>query len=161
MTIELKTITVGELHAQLAHLVEQGMQDLPVCATDCRARYPFSAYTVLNPSGYVDALLIYVRPDAHFAQRDPLPRNWGPSRVAEWNEIADEVKRRCGAFGDRHLPDVAPAHELRKALERIYDSAHPEADQHMPELRGLTEFAYAQWVASTAGTVLGHAARAA
>lgn len=98
MTIELKTITVGELHAQLAHLIDQGLQDLPVCATDCRARYPFTAYTVLNPSGYVDALLICPRPDAYFAQRDPLPVNWSPTRVTEWNEIAQEVKRRRGAF---------------------------------------------------------------
>ncbi len=158
MTIELKTITVGELHAQLGHLVERGLQDLPVCATDGRARYPFTAYTVVNPSGYVDALLINVRPDAHFAQRDPLPVNWSESRVAAWNEIADEVKRRCGAFGDRHLSDVAATHELRKALERIHDRTLPEAGEHLPELRGLTEFAYAQWVARTAGTVLGRTA---
>lgn len=155
MTIELKTITVGELHAQLVDLVQRGLQDLPVCATDCRARYPFQAYTVQNPSGYTDALLIYVRPDAHFAQREPLPPNWSPDRVAQWNLIADETKRRCGAFGDRHLPDVAAPHELRKSLERIHDSTQAQAADHMPELRGLTEFNYAQWVAVTAGAVLG------
>lgn len=155
MTIELPTITVGELHAQLAHLVAQGLQDLPVCTTDGRARYPFQAYTVYSPAGYRDAVLIYVRPGAHFAQRDPLPMNWGPSRVLHWNEIADEVKRRCGAFADRHLPDVASTPELRTALERIHDSTKPEAEHNMPELRGLTEFSYARWVASTAARALG------
>lgn len=157
MTIELNTITVDELHGQLAALVGQGLGYMPVCATDGRARYPFQAYTVYSPSGYCDALMLNVRPDAHFAQRVPLPPTWGPSRVQHWNEIADEVKRRCGAFADRHLPDVATAYEFRKALERIHDSTHPEAEHHMPELRGLTEFAYAQWVARTAGTVLGRA----
>lgn len=92
MTIELKTMTVADLHAQLQALIDDGKGDLPVCATDCRARYPFQAYTVLNSSGYPDALLIYVRPDAHFAQRDPLPLNWGPGRVAKWNDEADAIK---------------------------------------------------------------------
>lgn len=98
MTIQLPTITVRELHAQLQSLIDQGKGDVPVCATDCRARYPFQAYTVLNQSGYTDALLIYVRPDAHFAQRNPLPLNWGASRVDEWNAEADTIKGRCGAF---------------------------------------------------------------
>jgi hypothetical protein len=98
MATELNTYTVAELHAQLQALIDQGKGDLPVCATDCRARYPFQAYTVLNPSGYTDALLIYVRPDAHFAQRHPLPRNWSENRVAEWNAEADTIKQRCGAF---------------------------------------------------------------
>ena len=98
MPIEIKTMTVADLHAQLQALMDQGLGNVPVCATDCRARYPFQAYTVLNASGYTDAMLIYVRPDAHFAQRDPLPPNWGPRRVAEWNQEADAVKQRCGAF---------------------------------------------------------------
>lgn len=93
MTIEIKTMTVAELHAQLQALVDKGQGDLPVCATDCVARYPFQAYTVLNQSGYTDALLIYVRPDAHFAQRDPQPRNWSADRVAAWNAAADEVRQ--------------------------------------------------------------------
>lgn len=155
MTIELRSITVAELHAQLANLVANGHGNLPVCATDCRARYPFQIYTVPNPSGFLDALLVYVRPDAHFAQREPLPTNWGPDRVTHWNEAADEIKRRCGAFADRHLPDVASTPELRTALERIHDSTKPEAEHNMPELRGLTEFGYARWVASTAGRALG------
>lgn len=98
MSIELKVMTVGDLHAQLSELIKHGLQDLPVCATDCRARYPFQAFTVLNPSGYVDALLISVRTDAHFAQPDPLPMNWSPHRVYGWSAVADEVKQRCGAF---------------------------------------------------------------
>jgi hypothetical protein len=98
MTIELKAYTVRELHAQLQSLMDAGKGDVAVCATDCRARYPFQAYTVLNQSGYTDALLIYVRPDAHFAQPEPLPMNWGASRVAYWNEEADTIKARCGAF---------------------------------------------------------------
>ena len=98
MTIELQTYTVAELHAQLQTLVDRGLGNIPVCATDCRARYPFQAYTVLCPSGYTDTLLIYVRPDAHFAQRSPLPINWGSARVADWNAEADAIKARCGAF---------------------------------------------------------------
>ncbi len=98
MTIELNTYTVAELHSQLQALIDQGKGDVPVCATDCRARYPFQAYTVLNQSGHTDALLIYVRHDAHFAQRDPLPHNWSESRVAEWNAEADTTKQGCGAF---------------------------------------------------------------
>ncbi len=98
MTIELKTYTVAELHAQLQTMIDRGLGSIPVCATDCRARYPFEAYTVLDHSGNTDALLIYVRPDAHFAQRNPLPINWAPNRVAEWNHEADSIKTRCGAF---------------------------------------------------------------
>lgn len=98
MNIKLPTVTVRELHAQLQALIDQGKGDIPVCATDCRARYPFQAYTVLNQSGYTDALLIYVRPDAHFAERAPLPMNWHPNRVSRWNDEADEIKSRCGAF---------------------------------------------------------------
>lgn len=93
MAIELPTITIAELHKQLQAYIDQGLGDVPVVATDCRGHYPFQAYTVLNQSGYTDALLLYVRPDAHFAQRDPLPLNWGPSRVAEWNAEADRSRR--------------------------------------------------------------------
>lgn len=63
------------MHAQLQALIDRGLGSIPVCATDCRARYPFQAYTVLDESGYTDALLLYVRSDAHFAQRDPLSIN--------------------------------------------------------------------------------------
>lgn len=94
MTIQLHTYTVAELHAQLQALIDKGEGSLPVCATDCRGRYPFQAYTVLNQSGYTDALLIYVRPDAHFEQRDPLPINWGPNQVHGWNEEADTIDRK-------------------------------------------------------------------
>lgn len=103
MTIELKTYTVADLHAQLQALIDDGKGHVPVCATDCRGRYPFQAYTVLNKSGYTDALLIYVRPDAHFATPSPLPRHWGSDRVTKWNAEADSVKQQCGAFADRHL----------------------------------------------------------
>lgn len=98
MTVTLKPCTVRDLHAQLQAMMDLGQGDIPVCATDCRARYPFQAYAVNGPSGYTDALLIHVRPDAHFAQLNPLPLNWWPSRVAEWNREADEIKGRCGAF---------------------------------------------------------------
>lgn len=125
MTIELPTVTVAELHAQLQALIEQGKGELPVCATDCRARYPFQAYTVLNQSGYTDALLIYVRPDAHFAQRDPLPINWGPSRVREWNAEADTIKQRCGAFADGR-PSLAAS---RTIIEGLLEYAVKFAEQ--------------------------------
>lgn len=108
MTIELKTYTVAELHAQLQALIDEGKGDVPVCATDCRGRYPFQAYTVLNQSGYTDAFLIYVRPDAHFAQRTPLPLHWGPNRIDEWNAEAGAIKQRYGAFGER-LVEIAGA----------------------------------------------------
>lgn len=98
MTIQLHTYTVAELHAQLQSMIDRGLGNVPVCATDCRARYPFQAYTVRNLSGYTDALLIYVRPDAHFAPKSPLPINWGAGRINEWNEEADRVKAACGAF---------------------------------------------------------------
>lgn len=124
MPIELPSVTVAELHAQLQYLVNRGLGDVPVVATDCRGRYPFQAYTVLDGSGYTDALLLYVRPDAHFAQRAPLPMNWGSNRIDEWNAQADDVKSTCGAFhgiaGSKpdevwgalsHLADVAEARE--------------------------------------------------
>lgn len=98
MPIELRTITVAELHRQLGELIAQGYSDLPICATDCRARYPFQACTVLDASGNLDALLLYVRPDARFAQREPLPIGWGPERVAGWNQEADQVVATSGAF---------------------------------------------------------------
>lgn len=98
MAIELPTITIAELHKQLQAYIDQGLGDVPVVATDGSGRYPFQAYTVLNASGYTDAFLLYGRPDAHFAQRDPLPPNSVPSRVAKWNAGADRVKSACGAF---------------------------------------------------------------
>ena len=118
MAIELPTITIAELHKQLQAYIDQGLGETPVVATDCRGRYPFQAYTVLNQSGYTDALLLYVRPDAHFSQRDPLPLNWGPSRVAEWNEEADRVKGTCGAFYG--MTGSKPA-EIRQALLHLAD----------------------------------------
>ncbi|MCW5230819.1 hypothetical protein [Verminephrobacter eiseniae] len=112
----LPTITIAELHKQLQAYIDRGLGDTPVVATDCRGRYPFHAYTELNQSGYTDALLLYVRPDAHFSQRDPLPLNWGPSRVAEWNAEADRVKGTCGAFYG--MTGSKPA-EIRQALSHL------------------------------------------
>lgn len=155
MTIELKTMTVAELHAQLQALLDDGKGDLPVCATDCRARYPFQAYTVLDQSGYADALLIYVRPDAHFAQPDPLPLNWGPSRVQEWNSHADAIKERCGAFADRHHDCVPSSYAMKVGLEKIWNSGHPDAPEYMPELRGMTEGAFGNRLMAIAGEALG------
>lgn len=140
MNIKLPTITIAELHKQLQAYLDQGLGDTPVAATDCRARYPFQAYTVLSPSGYTDALLLYVRPDAHFAQRDPLPLNWGPSRVAEWNAEADLVKGTCGAF--HGIAGTKPA-EVQEALSHLADVAEARARQGedcVPErLRNLTD----------------------
>lgn len=155
MTIELPTVTVAELHAQLQALIEQGKGELPVCATDCRARYPFQAYTVLNQSGYTDALLIYVRPDAHFAQRDPLPINWHPSRVREWNAEADTIKESCGAFADRHHERAPSSYDMKAALEKIWNSGHPDAPDHMPELRGISEAGFGERLVAIAGKALG------
>lgn len=155
MSIELPTITVAELHAQLANLVANGHGSLPVCATDCRARYPFHAYTVLSPSGYLDALLLYVRPDAQFAQRDPLPINWSPDRVTHWNELAAEVKGRCGAFAEPPKPGMPSAALMQHALERIHACGHPDAYQHMRELRGITEAGFGDHLVRLAGEALG------
>ena len=155
MTIQLHTYTVAELHAQLQALIDKGEGTLPVCATDCRGRYPFQAYTVLNQSGYTDALLIYVRPDAHFEQRDPLPINWGPNQVHGWNEEADTIKRRCGAFSDKHHEHALSYSTMKAALEKIWDSGHPDADEHVPEFRGLSEGAYAVRLVEIAGEALG------
>jgi hypothetical protein len=154
MTIELRTQTVGELHALTQSLLDQGLRDLPVCATDCRARYPFEAYTVLNQSGSTDALLIYVRPDAHFASRDPLPVNWGPDRVAGWNREADTIKLGCGAFGDRQHEDAPSYHDMKAALEKILASTNPGADESNPELRGLGDSDRAKVIAEIAGAAL-------
>lgn len=46
MAIELSTFTIAELHRQLQAYIDQGLGDTPMVATDCRARYPFQAYTV-------------------------------------------------------------------------------------------------------------------
>lgn len=94
----LPVITVAQLHAQLQSLMDRGMGNLPVCATDCRAFYPFQAYTTLNPSGYTDALLINVRPDARFCAPANPPVGWNLGRIEEWNHEADAVAARCGAF---------------------------------------------------------------
>lgn len=121
MTIELKTHTVSDLYEQFKVLVERGEGGIPVCATDCRGRYPFTAYTVLNQSGYTDALLFYVRPDAHFAQLDPLPMNVGANRINELNAEADRVKTTCGAFAGKHHPQAPSAYNMKAALENILD----------------------------------------
>ena len=156
VTIELKTMTVADLHAQLQALIDAGKGNVPVCATDARARYPFQAYTVLNQSGYTDALLIYVRPDAHFAERDPLPLNWGPHRVQKWNDEADATKASCGAFADKHLDGVPSSYDMKAALQKIWNSGHPDACQHMPELRGISEAAFGDRLVKIAGKALGH-----
>lgn len=102
--IKIDAMTVQQLHAQLQSLMDRGLGNLPVVATDCRARYPFQAYTVSNQSGYTDALLIYVRPDAHFVSRGEAPasaladREWLEYRAHTWNAEADETKAACGAF---------------------------------------------------------------
>ncbi|EIH9821658.1 hypothetical protein RA06_001064 [Escherichia coli] len=100
MATEIEVMTVAELHSQLQQLVDEGLGDIPVCATDLRARYPFKAFTVLSTAGYTEALLINVRPDAHFSRKEPQPANWGKNRVAEWNSDADAVRQSCGAFAD-------------------------------------------------------------
>jgi len=155
MTIQLRTYTVAEFHAYLQILIDRGESALPVCATDCRGRYPFQAYTVLNPSGYTDALLIYVRPDAHFQDRDPLPINWGPGRVREWNDEADAVKERCGAFSDKHHAHAPSYSTMKVALEKIWNSGHPGAGEHIPEFPSLSEDKCASRLVEIAGDALG------
>lgn len=155
MTIELHTITVAEQYALLKDLMQRGLGDIPVCATDCRGRYPFQAYTVLNQSGYTDALLIYVRPDAHFAQPEPLPINWAQNRVAGWNREADTIKQRCGAFGDRHHANAPPYHDMKAALEKISASGRHDAPAHLPKMLGVGETEHAELMVKIADTALG------
>ncbi|EGC7113047.1 hypothetical protein H9T43_002222 [Salmonella enterica] len=100
MITEIEVMTVAELHAQLQKLIEDGLGDVPVCATDLRARYPLQAYSVLSESGYTDAFLINVRPDAHFKRSEPLPPNWGENRLVEWNSNADAIRQSCGPFAN-------------------------------------------------------------
>ncbi|AWF56096.1 hypothetical protein CSC12_6004 (plasmid) [Klebsiella michiganensis] len=38
MTTQIEVMTVAELHAQLQQLVDDWLGDIPVCATDLRAR---------------------------------------------------------------------------------------------------------------------------
>lgn len=140
MTIELPTITIAELHKQLQTYIDQGLGDTPVVATDCRGRYPFQAYTVLNQSGYTDALLLFVRPDAHFARRDPLPLNWGPNRVAEWNAEADRVKGTCGAFHGMAGPKPAAVWAALSHLADVTEARERKGEDCVPErLRNLTD----------------------
>lgn len=96
--VALPVLTVGELHQQLQALVDQGLSQIPVCATDLRARYPFTAYTVLTQAGYTDALLLNVRPDAMFQERQPLPLNWAADRIQQWNAESARVLKGGGVF---------------------------------------------------------------
>jgi hypothetical protein len=98
--IELRPITIRELHAQLQALIDAGHGAKPVVITDCRADYPFQAYTVNNQSGYIDKFMIYARPDARFQARkyDLREFNASPEQVAGWNDGADLIAERCGAF---------------------------------------------------------------
>lgn len=98
MAIELPVITVDQLYEQLKDLRERGLGSLPVVATDVSAYYPFSAYTVLNESGYTRALLINVRPDAAFAQTLKPSAHVTPERINHWNSEAQAIRERCGAF---------------------------------------------------------------
>lgn len=156
MPIELPTITVAELHAQLTDLVAKGHGNLPACTSDGRARYPFQTFAVPSPAGVLDALLIMPRPDARFAQRDPLPDGWQPECFTYWNELAQEVKDRCGAFADLDQPAGWPsAHVMKRTLERIHDCGHPDAPEHMPELRGISEAGFGEHLVRLAGDALG------
>lgn len=98
--IQLRPVTIAELHAQLQALVDAGHGAKPVVTTDCRADYPFQAYTVCNQTGYVDKLLIYARPDARFQHRNYSFNEFQatPEQVVGWNEGADLIAERCGAF---------------------------------------------------------------
>lgn len=100
MTIQIKPMTIKELHAQLQALVDAGHGGNPVVTTDCRADYPFQAYAVHNQGGYLDKLLIYARPDARFADRpyDMASFNASPEQIKGWNAGADLIAERCGAF---------------------------------------------------------------
>ena len=139
MAIELPTITIAELHTQLQTYIGQGLGSTPVVATDCRGWYPFTSYTVLTPSGYTDALLLNVRPDAHFSQRDPLPPNWSASRVAEWNAEADRVNATCGAF---HGVAGSKPEQVWNALEHltnVVEAFERQGEDCVPEsLRNVT-----------------------
>lgn len=95
--IKLDAITVEELHKQLGELIAQGHGKVAVVGSDCRARYPLQVYPVRNSTGYVDAVLVYVRPDAHFTPATPLLDPMDDLHE-QWNARADEIKSRCGAF---------------------------------------------------------------
>jgi hypothetical protein len=100
MSIKIAPMTIKELHSMLQGLVDAGQGAKPVVITDCRADYPFQAYTVDNQSGYMDKLMIYARPDARFAERpyDLRTFNASADQVNGWNEGADLIASRCGAF---------------------------------------------------------------
>lgn len=154
--IQIPSLTVAELHQQLQAMIDQGLDNIPVIATDCRAFYPFSPYTVCNSSGSISEFVLSVRPDAHFAPRNPLPINWTQSRVSEWNTRADAIKASCGAFSDSHLHGQPSRFAMKAALERIWNSANLGAHLYIPEVRGLTGPQFAAGLVRIAGEALGH-----
>jgi hypothetical protein len=98
--VQLDAITVEDLHRQLGELIAKGLGKVPVVGSDLRAHYPMQVYPVYNSTGYVDAVLCYVRPDLHFTpenpNRDPGADRWF-DRHLRWNDEADAVRARMNS----------------------------------------------------------------
>jgi hypothetical protein len=94
--VQTRVLTVAEFAAQLQAMIEQGQGDLPVFASDVRARYPFSMTVPLTASLYPDCLLIQPQPHLHAAPRQL--RNKGDSYIETVNSEADCIRESCGAF---------------------------------------------------------------
>ena len=91
-----RILTVAELAAQLQHLVDCGQGELPVFASDTRARYPFATLVPYTISGYADCFLIQPQPHLHAELKD-IGR-WPASYFEHANLEADQVRAACGAF---------------------------------------------------------------
>lgn len=155
MTPKLPTLTVGDLHALTTSLMATGHRTLPVCATDGRARYPYELYTNEPMPGQIDALLINVHPEAHFAAPYPVPADWPADRVETWNAQADRIKVKFCAFANQHHADVPSSFRMKQALEQIWKCGQPDAAEEHPELATLSPSDLSKHLVQLAGEVLG------
>lgn len=91
-----RVITVRELSSQLQELINRGHGDLPVFASDTRARYPLATLMPYTISGYAECLLIQPQPHLHVEVKGT--GRWPASYYQIVNEEADQVRAACGAF---------------------------------------------------------------
>lgn len=94
--IQQRILTVSEFAAQLQSMIEQGQGDLPVFASDVRARYPMATVVPYTTSGYPECLLIQPQPHLHAEVKGT--KRWPSTYFQHVNEEADQIRASCGAF---------------------------------------------------------------
>ncbi|TAL72874.1 MAG: hypothetical protein EPN79_02205 [Burkholderiaceae bacterium] len=74
--------------------------------------------------------------------------------LADRTKALRATRQRRVASADKHTDHAPSASAMKDALEKIWNSGHPDAAEHMPELRGITEAQFGERLVQIAGEVL-------